>query len=247
MRVLIIDDEEKSRQWLTENIAKHCPTIVVVGFADCVDEGLNLIKIHKPELIFLDVEMPDGSGFDLLKQINPADFKIIFITAHAEFAVKAFKFSAIDYLLKPVNPNELVAAVERASHYKKEHNNLKYQAFLTNIFGGEMPPRKMVVKTFDSFHIVNVQDITRCEGDNNYTTLFFNDGKKIVVSKTLKEFEGLLSENGFFRIHKSHLINLHFMVSCQKSKNGNVVMKDQTTLPLSPHKKQQLLEILNNA
>ncbi len=246
MRTIIIDDEEHSREEIAEMLQRYCPTVTVVAKATDVKSGLPAVKKHKPELILLDINLPDGTGFDILKQINPIDFKVIFITAYEEYAVKAFKFSALDYILKPISSQELVAAVEKAHHVKHQENmGLKCHAFMANISSEGKNPQKMVVKTTNAYHLITINTIIRCEADGNYTKIIFNDSRTMLVSKTLKEFDVLLREQGFFRFRQSHLINFSYVDRYEKSKIESVVMKDKSAVPVSIFKKQIFLDILD--
>ncbi|MDP1746496.1 MAG: LytTR family DNA-binding domain-containing protein [Bacteroidota bacterium] len=244
MRTIIIDDEEHFREDIAKILQRYCPTVTIVAKAVDVKSGLLAVKTHLPELILLDINLPDGTGFDILKQLNPIDFKVIFITAYEEYAVKAFKFSALDYILKPVSSLDLAAAIDKAYHIKHLNNmELKYNAFMANI-NETHHPKNMVVKTTNTYHIILINEIIRCEADGNYTKVIFNDKRTMLVSKTLKEFDELLHEQGFFRIHKSHLINLAYTDRYEKSKEM-VVMKDKSAVPVSVFKKQIFLDILD--
>lgn len=247
MKLIIIDDEEQQRNFTSAVVKKYCPSIEIVAQAANVKDGVEAIQKYAPDLILLDVEMPDGTGFDLLKKLMPIDFQVIFITAHNEFAVKAFKFSALDYLLKPVDPEELVMTLQKAQQLKKQTQiQMQLAILLNNIqdFAGEV--KKLVLKDADNVHIVSIADVMYMQADNNYTSFFLADKRKIVISKTLKEYEQLLEGKGFFRCHQSHLINLNYVLRIDKRDGGFIVMKDQTQLPLSSRKKDQLLEWLEN-
>jgi two-component system, LytTR family, response regulator len=247
MKLIIIDDEEQQRNFTSAVVKKYCPSIEIVAQASNVKDGVEAIQKYAPDLILLDVEMPDGTGFDLLKKLMPIDFQVIFITAHNEFAVKAFKFSALDYLLKPVDPEELVMTLQKAQQLKKQTQiQMQLAILLNNIqdFAGEV--KKLVLKDADNVHIVSIAEVMYMQADNNYTSFFLADKRKIVISKTLKEYEQLLEGKGFFRCHQSHLINLNYVLRIDKRDGGFIVMKDQTQLPLSSRKKDQLLEWLEN-
>jgi two-component system LytT family response regulator len=247
MKIIIIDDEEQQRNFTSTVVKKYCPTIEIVAQAANVKDGIEAIQKYAPDLILLDVEMPDGTGFDLLKKLMPIDFQVIFITAHNEFAVKAFKFSALDYLLKPVAPEELVITLQKAEQVQKQTQiQMQLAILLNNIqdFAGEV--KKLVLKDADNVHIVSISEVMYMQADNNYTSFFLTDKRKIVISKTLKEYEQLLEGKGFFRCHQSHLVNLNYILRIDKRDGGFIVMKDQTQLPLSSRKKEQLLQWLEN-
>jgi two-component system LytT family response regulator len=180
-----------------------------------VQSGIEAIQKHNPDIVFLDIQMPDGTGFDVIRSIEDKNFEVIFITAHEEFAIKAIKFSALDYLLKPVDTVELKAALERALESIDASKEVKqFDALQSNINPGEK--RRLVLKTQESVHVVDLDDIIRCEADRNYTSFFLVGGKKILVSKTLKEYENLLSNHNFLRVQQSHLINIDFCRSLRQ-------------------------------
>jgi len=197
-------------------------------------------------LLILKLLMPDGTGFDLLNGLSTHNFKVIFITAHQEHALKAIKFSALDYILKPYTSEELINATNSAlNEIETENNQLKIETFLTNFQEENNKPKKLVLNTSDNIYIVDIDNIIRCEADNNYTSFYTSDNKKIVMSKTLKEYESLLPQSHFIRIHRSHLININFLDRFEKKNSGKVIMKDKSTVPVSTRKKEQLLKMLN--
>ncbi len=246
IRAVVIDDIDSIRQENVAMIQTHCPQVSIVGQADSVQSGIALIRQLAPELVFLDVEMPDGTGFDLLQQLQPIGFRVIFITGYADFAIRAFRFSAIDYLLKPLRATDLVDAVQKA-HTAMGNDALEVR--LNNLFANLQQPKnqqKLVLKTSDRIYSVNVQDIVHCESDKNYTTFYFVNAPKLVVSTNLKEYDMLLTPHHFFRTHKSHLINMAYFDHFVKSEGGNtIVMKDKTTVPLSVRKKDEFLILLD--
>lgn len=247
LRAIVVDDIETIRKKNTAIIKASCPNISIIGEADSVDSGVKLIKQLSPDLVFLDIEMPDGTGFDLLQKLKPINFKVIFITGYEDFAVKAFRFSAIDYLLKPLDPDDLVEAV------KKAENSLSKEAFdmkLSNLFANLERPKNLqnlILKTADRIYSVNIQDVVNCESDKNYTTFNFINAPKLVVSTNLKEYETLLGPYNFFRTHQSHLINMAYFDHFIKTEGGNtIIMKNKTAIPLSVRKKEEFLVLLEN-
>ncbi len=241
----IIDDELGMRNNLKYQIKALDLPIRLVGEATCVAEGVALVQAQEPDLVFLDVEMPDGKGFDVLKQLPELSAKVIFVTAHNHYAVEAFRFSALDYLLKPIDPDELQLAVGKAMEaIEKEGYQLKVNAFLSNMEDVSTKYKKIVLKNSDSIFAINVSEIIRLEASNNYTTFYTENQSPIVVSKTLKEYEEMLAEYGFYRIHQSHLINLNFFARYDKKDGGTVVLKDKTALPIALKKKELLFEYL---
>lgn len=245
LKTIIIDDEIKSRETLAYLLDKNCKDIEVIGQGFNVESAVLLINRYKPDLIFLDINLPDGTGFDILKKINSFNLKIIFITAYNEYAVKAFKFSAIDYLLKPIVTIELIEAVDKVIKYKElEDTNIKYDNFLNNI-NSPKTHHKIVLKTAEGMHVVSVNDIIRCESDRNYTTIFLTNKKTIVVSRTLSKYEELFKNHKFYRVHKSHLINLNHIISYEKKDYGSIIMSDYSKIPISSRKKNEIIEIIN--
>ncbi len=244
LRAIIIDDIDTIRTDNANLITKHCPSITIIAQANSVATGVKIIKEHQPDLVFLDVEMTDGTGFDLLKQLQPITFKVIFVSGYESFAVRAFKCAAIDYLLKPINTNELIDAVTKAQHsIERETMELKFSTLFNNL---ERPKnlQKLILKTFEKIYSVNVQDIIRCEGATNYTTFYLLDGSKIMVSKIIKEYNTLLTDMGFFRTHQSHLINMAYFDYYNKTDGGIIVLKDRTVIPLSTRNKTDFLLML---
>jgi two-component system LytT family response regulator len=246
LRAIVIDDIDAIRQKNTAVIKQHCPGVAVIAEANSVQTGVAAIKKYLPDLVFLDVEMADGTGFDLLQQLRPINFKVIFITAYEEFAVKAFRFSAIDFLLKPIDPVDLVEAVKKAQEtLNKEILEIQFNTLFSNI---ERPKglQKLVLKTAEKIYSVNVQDIIRCESEKNYTTFHLINAQKLLVSTTLKEYETLLIPMNFFRSHQSHLINMLYFDHYIKSDTGTIVMKDKALVPLATRKKEAFFDLLES-
>jgi two-component system LytT family response regulator len=245
-KALIIDDEQRTRELIAKMIESFDMGIVAIPKGENVKSGLEAIREIQPDLVFLDIQMPDGTGFDLLKAIPDKNFEVIFITAHEEFAIKAIKFSALDYILKPVDPEELRGALERALETMSEHKNEQpqFEALQHNIQPNQK--RRLVLKTQESVHVVELDHIIRCEADRNYTSFYLTEGKKILVSRTLKDYETLLSGHNFLRVQQSHLVNLNFVDRYDKGNGGAVVMKDGSEVPLSPAKRDIFFQILEN-
>ncbi|MCP9750574.1 LytTR family DNA-binding domain-containing protein [Ferruginibacter sp. HRS2-29] len=246
LRTIVIDDMQNIRQKNVAVIKQYCPTVAVIAEADGVVSGVAAIKKYLPDLVFLDVEMQDGTGFDLLQQLKPIDFKVIFVTAFQEFAIKAFRFSAIDFLLKPLDPADLAEAVKKAEEtLSKEMLELQFNTLFSNI---ERPRnlQKIILKTAEKVYSIHVQDIIRCESEKNYTTFYMVNGQKLLVSTTLKEYETMLLPMGFFRTHQSHLINMLYFDHYIKTDTGSIIMKDKTAIPLSVRKKEEFLNSLNS-
>jgi len=221
IQILIIDDSKNHRLRATELIGNHFPNITIVGEAEGVESGIANIEKLKPELILLDIQMADGDGFDLLKRIAIINFKVIFITAYEEYAMKAIKFSALDYLLKPVTVEDLKIAFDKAEN--QIFNDLKVQLSTLQL------------------NLNSTKNIIRCESASNYTMFFTKKSEKYVVSNSMKEYEDILEDHGFFRIHKSHIVNISYVNSFDKE--GYVILKDKTSLPVSRRKKSELMEL----
>jgi len=241
IRTLIIDDETKNRLRLRKMIEQDFPNIGIIGEADGVKSGLDAINNLKPELVLLDIRMGDGDAFDLLNQIGQVFFKIIFITAYEEYALKAIKFSALDYLLKPISSEELKVAIDKAE--MQIMNDLKLQLSTLQLNLSAKKNKTIVLKTMNKIYLVEIMEIIRCESDGNYTKIFTMEGKNYMVSTPMREYEDILVEHGFFRIHKSHIINLSFIESFDKE--GYIRLKDDTNLPVARRKKNDLLETLS--
>ncbi len=245
MKVIIIDDEARTRKSIADILKFSQQDLELVAEAEDVATGVSAIVEHKPDLILLDIDMPDGTGFDLLKKLNDIQFKIIFITAYEEFAVQAFEFSAIDYILKPVDPKKLIDAIDKAHQLvEQESRSLKLNALFANLENSVSENKKLVLKTAENIYIINTNDIIRCESDGGYTQFYLIDGKKILVSRNLKDYEEMLDGFGFFRVHQSHMINLKYIDHYSKTEGGAVVMKDNSYLPVARRKKEGFLKLL---
>jgi two-component system LytT family response regulator len=244
IKAVIVDDESNNSELIHNLLRLYCENVEVVAVADSVRSGYKTILETKPDLVFLDVQMQDGTGFDLLKCFDTFTFKVIFVTAHQEFAIEAFKYSAVDYLLKPVSPAHVIAAVKKAEQsLSVEDLQLQLQAVLSNASAPARNKKKVVLKTLDRIYSVSIENIVRFESEGNYTKVFLTDGTKIMVSRLIKEFEELLENNDFARVHQSHLINTEFMFFYDKPEN-QLVMKDNSKVPVSARKKELVLSLL---
>lgn len=246
IRCVIVEDEEIARKVLKSLLAQYCQDVMVCAEADDVSSGKTMIETFRPDLVFLDIEMPGGSGFKLLSSIENIDFEVVFITAYEQFAIKAIRHDALDYILKPIDPKELVAAVEKVKEAKyKKTLKKQYDNILKNLDPEQLVVRKISISTSDKIHLIDVDDIIRCESDNYYTKIFFKDGNNLLVSKTLKEMDQKLSEYDFVRTHKSHLVNMRCIKNFIKDEMM-VVVTDGTKVPVSKRKKEVILEVINN-
>ncbi len=245
LKTVIIDDDYVSRMVLREMLEKFLDNIEILGEAGTVADGVKLIEETDPELVLLDISMPDGTGFDLLDKLKTINFKLIFITAYSEYAVKAFKYSAFDYIVKPLNIEELTQAIERVPRIKRIDSKMRVKTLKENLLSPDEGASKTVaLPEINGFAIVKVEDIVRCEGKRNYTRIIFKEASEKVVSRTLLEFEHLLSPLGFVRIHRSHLVNILNVVRYLKSDGGMVELKTGEVLKVSPKHKENLLNKL---
>lgn len=240
---IIIDDEPHCIDRLKDMLlGNFSDTIALSGTADTVENGIRLIEQKKPALVFLDVQIHEKTGFDLLRNLGKVDFKVIFTTAYDKFAVEAFRFSALDYLLKPIDKDDLANAIKKFSDQSVLQQQAgKIDILLANLNSQRLYSKKIFVPTSSGFEVLNTEEIIRCESDVNYTSIYCIDRKKIVVAKTLKEFEELLSAYGFFRIHNSHLINMHYIKSYHRGKGGSVLLSDGSELEVSTRRKDEFL------
>ena len=246
MKVIIVDDELNVRNAITNLLIEQFPDISIISSVGTIEAGYEAISQHKPDLLLLDVELPDGNGFDLLRKISPVNFKVIFITGFQEYALDAIKVSALDYLLKPFETEELRHAIEKAriviNHADEQ---LKLQALNENLQNKKVLKR-IILHTSDHLQLVSVSDIIRAEADSNYTRFWLSEGKKIMVTRTIKEFDGLLSGSGLIRVHQSHLVNISYIDKYVKRDGGYLQLKDGTKIPVSPNLKKQLLQAIND-
>ncbi|MFY7943387.1 MAG: LytR/AlgR family response regulator transcription factor [Crocinitomicaceae bacterium] len=246
MRALVVDNETEIRNSVVELIGAFCPDITEIGEAVSVETGIAKIQEFKPDVLFLDVELGDGTGMDLLSKLGPVNFPVIFITAHNKYAVDAFRFSAIDFLLKPIDPEELMRSVDRIKSQTNNHLSEQIQVLKDMISNNLKIDKKIVLRDSASIYFVKVADIIRCESDRSYTTFILNDGKKIVVSKGIKDYEEILEPNGFIRTHQSHLVNTSKIVRFDKIDGGALVMENGDQVPVSQRKKEEVIELLGS-
>ena len=245
LRTIIIDDDPAIRESVSRIIAAYCPNVTVVAQAGDVKSGVAAINEHEPDLILLDIKMPDGSGFDLIKQFDKPDFKIIIISGYLEYAIKGYKFGVVDYVLKPFDIDELTLAVNKAYDLVKYEEKLRFKALEENIKILNKS-HKVILKTSEHMHLVSTCDIIRIVADGNYCTFYISDGRKILVSRPIREYEELLIDKGFHRVHKTHIINIYKVNYFDKTEGGDVVMNDGSKVPVSSRKKEELLALLES-
>ena len=248
IRSIIIDDEPNNVENLRSIITAYCPEVEVMAAAFNAADGINAIKANQPDLVFLDIQMPGASGFDVLKAFTATNFEVIFITAYDQYGIQAIKFSALDYLLKPINIAEFKLAISKAKDKiasKKQNHNI--DNLLAYIKSGQRESPKIALPTLTEIRYIKVNTIVRCEAENNYTTFYLENGEQILVCKTLKEFAELLQPHHFIRPHQSHLVNLHFVKSYLKEDGGTLLLNDQTRIPISRQNKDRIKEELNKS
>jgi len=243
LNTVIVDDEQPCRETLSLLLSMHCPQVRVIAQYDSIASALAGIESQSPDLVFLDIMLPDGMGFDLLRQIGHVKFKVIFTTAHDEYAIRAIRLSALDYLMKPVLSGELRAAVERATQLTSSVSVHATQLGLLHDHlspGGEAHT-KIALPTLDGFTFIELRDIVVCEARRNYTECVMTQGEPLLICRTLKEFEELLSDRGFFRIHQSHIINLQHLRRFVRGKGGYVVMSNGREFEVSARRKEEFI------
>mgnify|MGYP002624519578 CR=1 FL=1 len=247
MKVAIIDDESNGRNIIRQYLSQYCQDVEVIGEADSVKSGVELLSKQSPDIVFLDIQMQDGTGFNLLEMLPKRSFKVIFVTSFDPlpiYALKAFRYSAADYLLKPINPDDFAESVQKV---RKDINttdgqkDIRIDELLTNVNSFE----KIGLPTNNGIRFIKVDDIVRCEADGSYTIFYFNN-TSYLVSKNLKFYEDLLSDRKFLRVHKSHLVNLHHIEQYINGDGGQVVMSDGATIDVLRRKKNELLDMMMN-
>jgi len=247
IKCVIIDDEKRARMMLKNMIKELDSSIEIIGEAENVQKGIQLAEKNDFDIMFLDIKMPDGTGFNLLEGLKKRDFKVVFTTAFDQFAIKAIKYSALDYLLKPIDSDELKLSLKKISSTTENqgvNDNIDILIDNTNKKSG---PDKIVLSTHKGMHIVNVNEIIRCEADDYYTKFYIkNQQRTIMVSKTLKYYNNILEENEFIRVHKSHLVNINFIKTYVKSDGGYILLTNEDKIPVSRRKKELVLRALES-
>ncbi|QXP69601.1 response regulator transcription factor [Polaribacter sp. R2A056_3_33] len=245
LTAILVDDMPVALEMLATDITNNHPEIKIIGKAKSVVEAAKLLRKQQPEILFLDIMLGDGTGFDILEIFPDLKSKIIFVTASDAFAIKAFKFAAIDYILKPYSDEDLAVSIEKAQSQiqpDKEQLHVLQEA----VTAPNNKPNKISLHTSEKIIVVNIEDIIRCKSDNNYTTFYFKDNSKILVSKTLKYYADMLKEVGFLRVHQSHLVNTTFIKEFIKSDGGYLMLTDGSNIPVSVRKRTEVLEVLNS-
>jgi two-component system LytT family response regulator len=246
---VLIDDDKHLRKGLKALLDRYTKQINVIGEAESVKTGVLILEKLQPQVLFLDIHLSDGTGFDILEQLAKSRGKInahiVFITAHEQYALKAFKFSALDFILKPVDPEELQNTIAKIKEVVGKNSSFEHiDLLLENIRKKVDNFKRIALSTSDGIHLFEVSDIIRCEAKVNYTEFFIKNHKPLLISRTLKEYEEMLAEHGFERVHQSHLINLSYLKSYIKSDGGYVIMADNTNIPIAQSKREKLQELI---
>jgi two-component system LytT family response regulator len=245
MKVIIIDDEQSNQENLKHLLQVYAPDLKICATAGDINNAFNIVSLHQPDLVFLDIQLHAHTGFDLLKQLEEITFEVIFVTAYNQYGIEAIKFAALDYLLKPIDIDELKEAVNKARkaiQQKRKNERLNY--LLDYLKDDKKNTPRIALPMFNEIRYVNVSDIVRCEADNTYTKFMLNNGEKILVSKTLKEYVEMLSRYGFIRSHQSHLINLTYIRSWLREDGGSLQLNDGTKIPVSKQNREKVKEAL---
>ncbi|MBP1676544.1 MAG: response regulator [Bacteroidetes bacterium] len=244
MKIIIVDDELSPREHAKRLLAEFFPEIIVCAEAENIVSAYEAILLHQPDVVLLDVDLTDGTAFELLNRFQQIHFSVIFITAFEQYAIKAIKFSALDYLLKPYTTAEFVEAIRKAQRKETEQEtNLKFNVLLQN-FQYQQQLSKIVLRTSDSIHVVQLDDIIRLQADGAYTAFYLVSRKPIVISKNLKEYDNLLENNGFIRTHQSHLVNSKHIVCFHKSDGGSLGLSDKTLVPVATRFREKVIQQL---
>lgn len=243
LTAILIDDIPSALEMLYNDIEQHFPEIEIIGTAKSVVEGAKLLQTHKPDILFLDIMLGDGTGFDILEIVPNLRSKIIFVTASDEYALKAFKFAAIDYVLKPYSKEDLELSITKAKSQITPGKE-QLEVLKNTVTFPDKKPKKISLNTLDKIIVVSLDEIVRCKSDNNYTEFYFNSGNKLLVTKTLKHFADILTEYHFLRVHQSHLINTQYIKEYIKSDGGYLILKDNSSIPVSVRKRPEVFEAL---
>jgi two-component system, LytTR family, response regulator len=244
IKTIIIDDEYVSRNVLKKLLTIHCPDVKVIGEFTNAKDGKTAIDDLQPQLVFLDISMPGKSGIDMLKEFTDIDFKIIFVTAFHEYTIQAIRFSAIDYLLKPVDVKELKEAIERVKEKADEKQQQPLQSFISNIQASPQQEMQLCIPDLKGFRVIKLNEIIYCEASNNYTTIYLTKNEKLLASRPLLDYEAMLKSFSFMRIHKSHLINMQHLKEYIKGEGGFVVMANGKQLEVSRRKKEAFISYM---
>lgn len=245
IKLIIAEHDNHTLDMITNTIQTYCPNVMIAALVQDIKTCIGAINEQEPDLLLVDIKLPDGSGFELIDHFTKPDFKVIFISTYADYAIKAIKYNAIDYLLKPVKPDELAQAIKKADDVIRFEEKLQAKALGMSISDMNKSHR-MVLKSIDQIHVIDSNDIVHIEADGNYSTFYLTDCRKIVVSKSTKEYEETLLDQGFHRIHKSHIVNINKMSYFDKTDGGTLVMCNGDQVPVASRKRDMLMELFDN-
>ena len=245
LKIIVIDDEAPARSNLKQIIKDNFNDIVIIGEADGVESGVALLNKTAPDLVLLDINLSQGSGFDILEQVDQINFRVIFVTAYDQYAIKAFQFNALDYILKPIEIDYLKEAIKKAKE-ELEHRYItkKELGVVLDNYNKNDNDKKLVIYESNKIAFLTLKDIMWCEAEGNYTTFYFVDGTKKVASKTLKLFEAQLPESIFYKVHKSNIININYVKEYHKEEGGYLILKDNTKIAIARRRKEDFLKTL---
>jgi two-component system LytT family response regulator len=247
VRALIIDDEKHCCDNLQWQLKQYCPEIEIIGVCNNAEKGLQQIQTQQPQLVFLDVEMPGMTGFEMLERLKDINFAIIFTTAFDQYAIRAIKFGALDYLMKPIDKDELLEALNKLLHRTSQDSLKQLNALLSHIKkSNDLSFQKIALPTLHGYELVPLNNIMICESNSNYTDIQLNNGQRLLISRTLKQIEDLLDMHPFFRIHHSYLVNLQYAIRYIKGDGGFLVLNNDITVPVSRNKKEELLHLITH-
>ena len=244
IRAIIVEDEQPARETLELYLAKYCPEVKIVAHAADAKQGLEVIRSTAADLVFLDVELPYGNAFDLLERVGDIQFHTIFITAYDNYAMEALNHNALHYILKPIDIEELIVAVDKVKKALEKETQAKNPPMVQIKDYHAAQRKKFIFPNLNGFDLIEINNIVRCQADDNYTQFYFADGSKKLISKTLKKVEEQLGSSGFLRVHKSHLVNLNHIISYQKGMIGSLIMSDNSEVSITPSKKAVLMNLL---
>jgi len=247
LKAIIVDDEQDSRQSLSAYLTKYCPSVTILATCENIQTAKEAIAQHQPNLVFLDIEMPFGTGFDLLETYDTLNFEVIFVTAFSEYAIQAFNLSATHYLLKPIDIDELEIAVAKVQERLQTKSSINHaQVLLNNLQNHTPKDKRLVLPTMEGFEVVALKTVVYCSADDNFTCFHFEDNSKTLICRSLKHYEQQLSTLGFCRIHRSYLINMAYIKKYNKGKGGSVALENNEILPIAQSKKEAFLKMLLN-
>lgn len=245
IKAIIIESEDRIRQLIANTIKSYCPNVDIIDQAIDIKSGISAINEHEPDLVLLDIKQKDGSGFEVMDHFSPPEFKVIFFSSYPDYAIKAIKYNAIDYITKPIKEEELAKAVNKADNIIRYEEKL-YANSLGHSISNLKSAHRLVLKSSNQVHLVEIKDIIHIKADGNYSTFYLNDGRKIVISKSTKEFEEPLFDEGFHRIHKSHIVNINEMSYFDKADGGTLVMSNGDQVPVASRKRDLLMGLFES-